>query len=130
MPEIRRTVAELIRFYLAGAVNAAFGFGLYFILIQAGLNLFFAQLLSHLAGMAFNFFMFQRHVFRDATGSVLRYLGTYAANYGLSLPLLAGFHWLGASDVMAGLFTIIAASVVNYVMLRLFVFKRHAPDLR
>src|SRR6516165_8812796 len=87
-------LGEMIRFYQAGLVNTAFGFGLYTLFVYLGMNLFAAQLSSHACGMVFNYFTFQKHVFRSSNPKIFRYISSYAVNYFVSLALLAGFHRL------------------------------------
>jgi len=52
---------EIIRYYQAGALNAAFGYGLYVGLVWLGLGMYAAQLVAHLLGVAFNYFTYSRH---------------------------------------------------------------------
>ena len=120
------TLHELWRFYKVGVLNTAFGYGLYFVLLTVGLNLYVAQVIAHVAGMVFNFFMFKRHVFEGTTASVRNYIATYAVNYVVSAALLAVFHRLLGSPKIDGLLAIIGASIINYLMLRTFAFKRPA----
>jgi putative flippase GtrA len=122
----RATLLELWRFYKVGVLNTAFGYGLYYLLLTVGLNLYVAQVVAHVAGMTFNFFMFKRHVFEGTRASVRNYIATYAVNYLVSAALLATFHRILASPKIDGLLAIVGASLINYVMLRTFAFKRPA----
>jgi putative flippase GtrA len=114
------------RYYIAGIVNMAFGFGLYAVLVRAGLNIFVAQLISHLAGMAFNYFTYSRHVFQDSGPAKTRFLGAYAINYVLSVGSLAVLARFLASPYLAGLVSVIAVSLVNFFLLKHLVFKTPA----
>ena len=115
---------EIFRFYQAGAVNAAFGFALYALLVWLGLGMYAAQILAHLLGIAFNYFTYSRHVFRDAGPAKLRFLLSYAVNYLISLASLALVSIVVHSPYLAGLAAIVITSVVNYGMLRYLVFIR------
>lgn len=115
---------EFVRYYQAGALNAAFGFGCYAALVAAGMNLFVAQIAAHVAGVAFNYVTYSRHVFRDAAPAKARFLGSYAINYLVSLGFLAVFAQAVASPYAAGLLAILAASLVNYFALKHLVFAR------
>lgn len=115
------------RYYGVGVINTAFGYGSYALLVTAGLNLYAAQLIAHLMGMCFNYFMFRRHVFRGTEARIVSYILAYAGNYALSLALLALFAHFAASAYLAGLAATICASLLNYFVLKFLVFRRSAP---
>ena len=62
-------IGQLIRFYQAAAINTAFGYGTYALLVFAGANLYVAQIVAQVLGVTFNYFVYSRHVFRDRQGS-------------------------------------------------------------
>ena len=117
---------ELLRYYSTGLVNLAFGLGCYMLLVWAGLNTFAAQLLSHVIGMAFNYFTYSRHVFRDTAPAKARFVLSYAVNYGVNLAILAVVAQFVKSPYAAGFVTALIASVVNYFALKFFVFRKPA----
>lgn len=119
---ISRRVWELIRYYQAGAVNAAFGYGLYVALVWAGLNPYAAQLTAHVLGVGFNYFTYSRHVFRDSGPSKLRFSLSYVVNYVISLIFLALVSLVIKSPYAAGLAAIVLTSAVNYLILKRMVF--------
>ena len=90
LPLSRARLVEIWRYYQAGLLNAGFGFGAYALLVWLGLNIFVAQILSHLAGTLFNYLTYSRHVFRDAPPAKLRFGLSYMGNYLLGLAALAG----------------------------------------
>jgi putative flippase GtrA len=112
----------LIRYYQAGMVNLAFGYGLYAGLIALGLSAYPAQALSHMLGMAFNYVTYSRHVFRNAGPAKLRFVASYAVNYVLSLATLAGLKQAMANDYLAGLLAAVIVSVINFAALKYLVF--------
>jgi putative flippase GtrA len=105
-------------------INTAFGLGLYFLLVYIGLNIFVAQLISHFTGVVFNYFMFTTHVFKGHKANIVAYVASYGLNYLLGLGLLAGYHLMVRSPYLAGFLATFTASVINYVMLKVFVFRR------
>ena len=119
-----RRLTELWRSGQAGAVNAAFGFGAYSLLVLCGLNIFVAQIIATLLGTAFNYLTYSRHVFRDARPAKLRFALAYLFNYGVSVAALALFSRLFASPYLAGFLTIGLTAAINYVALKLLVFRR------
>ncbi|OYY76197.1 MAG: hypothetical protein B7Y43_15980 [Sphingomonas sp. 28-62-20] len=113
---------ELVRFYQAALVNAAFGFGLYLIFIRMGLNIYLAQILSHVMGMAFNYFTYSHHVFRGAAPAKLRFAATYTINYFIGLGLLFIGSYFIKSPYLLGFIILVLVSVINYIFLKNIVF--------
>ncbi|MFT4026847.1 MAG: GtrA family protein [Novosphingobium sp.] len=119
----RARFAELRRYYLMGVLNTTFGLGAYALLVAAGLNMFVAQLISHLSGMAFNYLTYSRHVFRDAAPAKARFVLSYGVNYLLGLAALWAISRVITSPYLAGLLSAVLVSVVNYFALKLLVFR-------
>ena len=117
-------MTTFLRYYQAGIVNAAFGFGCYAFLVWGGVNIFAAQLFAHLLGMAFNYANYSRHVFRDAAPSKVRFVLSYAVNYVVGLACLALIARFIASPYLVGLLALIATSFINYFALKHLVFVR------
>jgi putative flippase GtrA len=115
-------VGELWRYYQAGLINMAFGFSLFAILVAAGLNIYAAQVISHVLGVIFNYFTYSRHVFRDAGPSKFRFIISYGVNYLLSAGMLAATTILIKSPYIAGLVVVITVSLINYFALKHIVF--------
>lgn len=125
--QLRRSgLMEIVRYYQAGVVNTLFGLGCYALLVRLGLNMYVAQLVAHLLGMAFNYITYSRHVFRSAGSAKLRFLISYAVNYLLSVGILALLANLIASPYIAGALTTFLVSIVNFFVLKLVVFRARA----
>ena len=118
----------LIRYYGVGLVNAGVGYGLYAAFVALMKNIYAAQLTAHIIGMTFNYMMFRAHVFRGAVPSVPRYIAAYAVNYLLGLTFLYAFHRVVPSPYLAGFLSLVAVSVINYFVLRKFVFLQPAAQ--
>ena len=114
---------RLLRYYQAGVINTAFGYGCFAALVALGMNIYGAQITAHLAGMAFNYVTYSRYAFRGQRPSMTRYLGSYGVNYLLSLGALAALTHVGISAYVAGLGTIVVVSLVNYFVLKAFVYR-------
>jgi putative flippase GtrA len=114
---------QVWRYYQAGIVNTLFGYGVFALLIWLGVNLFLAQIISHVLGMTFNYFTYSRHAFAGHTTTKTRFFLSYAGNYLLGLATL----WLIAlviqSPYVAGLLTTVIVSVINYFVLKRLVFR-------
>ncbi len=124
MPRIPRpeVLFEVIRYYMAGALNAAFGYGLFAALLWSGLGMYAAQAVAHVLGVAFNYFTYSRHVFRDAPSARMRFVASYGVNYVISLGFLALVSLLVDNAYIAGFAAIVLTSVVNYFILKRLVF--------
>jgi putative flippase GtrA len=121
-----RSIAEwkrILRYYQAGLVNAAFGYGLFAALIAGGLNMYLAQIIAHLIGMAFNYVTYSRYAFRGHTPSLPRFLGAYTGQYALSVTVLAACAALGATPYLAGFGSLVIVSVLNYFVLKKLVYR-------
>lgn len=113
---------EIVRYYQAGALNAAFGFGVYAFLVWLGLGMYVAQLLAHVIGVAFNYVTYSRHVFRDAGPAKRRFVASYVVNYAVSAAFLAAASFVTRSPYVAGLISILLTSLINYFILKRLVF--------
>lgn len=120
----RERLIEVWRYYQAGIVNTAFGLGAYALLVWLGVNMYAAQLISHTAGVAFNYLTYTRHVFRDAAPAKLRFILSYAGNYLMGLAALAGVATVVRSPYLAGLIATVLVSIVNYFILKHWIFQR------
>jgi putative flippase GtrA len=116
------SLTRLWRYYQAGILNTLFGYGIYALLIKAGLWMYAAQLVAQVLGVAFNYFSYSRHVFHDSQASKLRFVMSYGLNYLLALASLAAAAQLIHSPYVAGLAAITFVSLVNYLILKHFVF--------
>lgn len=115
---------QVWRYYQAGLVNTLFGYGLFAALIAAGLNMYGAQAIGHVLGVAFNWFTYSRHAFREAEGSAGRFILSYAVNYILSLITLKAISYTIPNPYAAGLLTVFIVSILNYFILAKFVFRK------
>lgn len=115
---------QIIRYYQAGVVNLAFGYGLYAALVASGMAAYPAQALAHVLGMGFNYVTYSRHVFREAGPAKLRFVLSYALNYLLSVATLAALKQVMANDYLAGFLAAVIVSVINFVALKYLVFRK------
>ncbi|HWU96290.1 MAG TPA: GtrA family protein [Sphingomonas sp.] len=125
MPRLsRERMIELWRYYQAGVVNTLFGLSAYALLVWLGLNMFVAQLVAHVAGVAFNYLTYSRHVFRDARPAKLRFALSYVGNYLIGLATLAAVAQGIRSPYLAGLVAAVLVSILNYFVLKHLIFTR------
>lgn len=116
-------IRGIIRYYQAAIVNTIFGISMYSLLVWLGINLFVAQAISHVMGVAFNYFSYSRHVFTEASPAKLRFIASYAANYFVNLTILAALSHFISSPYIAGIIVVLIVSILNYFMLKHLVFR-------
>ena len=120
--QLLSSAERLWRYYQAGIVNTAFGYGLYAAFVALGFNIYLAQVTAHLLGMTFNYFTYSRHAFRDLDVSKGRFIMSYAVNYLLGLGALWAASQLIASPYLAGFVAVVVVSLLNYLILKNWVF--------
>jgi putative flippase GtrA len=116
----------LWRYYQVGVINTLFGYGLFAAFVWIGLNLYVAQVLAHIVGMGFNYISYSRHVFSNAVPARGRFVLAYGFNYLIGLACLAIASLIVRSPYLAGIFSIIASSLINFFVLRHLVFWEQA----
>lgn len=122
-----RDVSEwkrLIRYYQAGVINTAFGYGLYALFVWLGLNVYLAQVIAHVLGVIFNYVTYSRHTFRGETASKTRFVASYGVNYLFSVAFLWLFEQFIPSPYISGLLSVVVVSVINFFILKTLVFSR------
>lgn len=112
------------RYYQAGVVNTLFGYGLFVVFVRLGLNIYVAQIISHVLGVVFNYFTYSRYAFADHTASKRRFVASYVGNYFLGLAALAALARIFASPYLAGFLSTLFVSLINYFVLKRLVFAR------
>lgn len=120
------SIERLWRYYQAGIINTAFGYGLYALFVSLGLNMYLAQIVAHLLGMAFNYVTYSRHAFHDSDVSKARFVASYAVNYLLGLGALWAISQLISSPYLAGFIAVAIVSLTNYFVLKHWVFTPRA----
>lgn len=113
----------LFKYYQAGIVNTAFGYGAFSLLVWMGLNIYLAQVIAHVSGVVFNYLTYSRYTFSDYRASKRNFVLSYAVNYLLNLAVLWALNQVIRSPYLAGFITIIVVSIINYVVLRRYVFR-------
>lgn len=114
---------QLARYYVAGVINLMFGYLLFAGLVWLGLQVFVAQAVGYVLGVIFNYVTYSRIAFTGKQGGKVSFVASYVVNYLISVVFL----WLALkvfpSPYLAGLVVTIAVSLVNYLVLRKWVFR-------
>jgi putative flippase GtrA len=116
---------EVLRFGIAGAVNTAFGFGVYSGLVLLGMGPALALLLATVAGAFFNFLTFGGFAFRALDARRLpRFLVAYGLIYLLNLAMLEGLRAAtGLGPILAQLACLVVVAPTAYLVLKAKVFQ-------
>lgn len=111
------------RFLVVGAVNTLFGYGVFFVLLRAGLAPTAALAFATIIGVLFNFVTTGRVVFETAEASRLwRFLGVYGLVFLLNAALLDAAIRLGVAAAIAQALLLLPCVALSYVLNRAFVF--------
>ena len=119
---------QLWRYYQVGIVNTGFGYGMFALFLKLGLNMYVAQICAHILGVAFNYFSYSRHVFKDSETSKPRFILSYAFNYLLGLATITAASLFIHSPYIAGIISIVFSSLANYFVLKNLVFFQKAAQ--
>ena len=122
----RARIVEIWRYYQAGIINTAFGLAIYSLFVWLGMNIFLAQLLAQVIGVAFNYFTYSNHVFPTAGPAKLRFMLSYVVGYFVALGTLALVARFVRSPYLAGAISALIVSVINYFVLKNLVFRTRA----
>jgi putative flippase GtrA len=119
---------EAVRFLIAGAVNTAFGFGIYSGLVLLGVAVPVSLLIATVVGVLFNFLTFGAFAFRQLDARRLpRFLVAYGLIYLFNLALLEGLRMAtGLKPIPAQLACLVVVAPIAYLILKSKVF-RNAP---
>lgn len=112
---------QLVRFGMAGLMNAGFGYLAFAALLLAGAGALAALVVATVAGVAFNFQTSRRLVFRSR-GRVWRFIAVYASAFAFNWVALRALASFGLSDLLAQALLTLPVAAVSFVGQRLFVF--------
>ena len=118
---------KLWRYYQVGVVNTVFGYTVFAALIKLGVNIYVAQIISHIVGATFNYITYSRYVFAGNKSSLLSYALAYIFNYATSAIVLLLTHHMLSSPYLCGMIATVVASIINYFALKI-VFRWKASD--
>jgi putative flippase GtrA len=116
---------KIIRFFLVGGLNTAFGYGLFALLIYMGLHYVLASFICTILGIIFNFKTIGSLVFNNKDNMfIFKFLGVYGINYVLGILFLAIFKYFGINEYIGGAIIIVPMGLFGYVLFHYFVFNK------
>jgi putative flippase GtrA len=117
----------LARFFIAGSVNALFGWCAYSITILIGVKPWAALVAGNVMGVAFNFLTLGGYAFRDLSLARLpSFFAVYTSLYAINLFGLHAISLWIAQPIWAQLILTPPMALLSFVLLSYFVFPRSA----
>jgi putative flippase GtrA len=124
MTAMRRTQSQFVKFLAVGALNTAFGYGIYAMLIWFGLRPFLAVGLGTVLGVLFNFQSTGWLIFGNARPALFwRFVLVYVFNYFVNIAALSlTMSQLGLNAYLAGAVMLLPMALLTFILQRKFVF--------
>lgn len=116
--------ALFARFVAVGILNTAFGYGVFALLVLAGVWPGAALVGATVAGVAFNFQTTKRLVFRtDGRGQAVRFVASYIAVIAINWVALRVLRSVGVPPLAAQAILALPMAACSFAIQRSFVFQ-------
>lgn len=123
LPERIRPTRRFLHFLLVGALNTAFGYGVFVACLWLGMHYAIAGAISTVLGVLFNFKSTGRLVFRSTGNRRLpHFVAVYAIIYLVNVLALGVMLQFGIPEWLGGLILLLPSAILSYVLNRQFVF--------
>lgn len=114
---------QFLRFVLVAALNTAFGYGIYALLIYFSVHYTLAVVISTIAGVIFNFKTYGTLVFNSRKNNlILRFILVYVFLYLVNISGIAMFEYWGVSNYYGGMIMLVPVGVLGFLLNKKFVF--------
>jgi putative flippase GtrA len=112
-----------LRFVIVGSVNTSFSYGVYALLLWAGLPFILANLGSLVLGILFSFRTQGRLVFGSRDNRrFFHFVVCWGMIWVVNILLIAGLIQLGFDAYLAGLLALLPVTALSYLVQKLIVF--------
>lgn len=123
----RDTAIQFIKFGIVGVSNTAIGLGTYYLFLYFGCHYMVANVLSWLISVFNAYFWNNRYVFKNEVAWIRALVKTYLS-YGFSflggcLCLYVLVEWMGVSDKIAPLLTLLLTIPMNFLLNKFWTFR-------
>lgn len=123
----RETAIQFVKFGIVGVSNTAIGLGTYYLFLYLGCHYMVANVLSWLISVFNAYFWNNRYVFKNEVAWIRALVKTYLS-YGFSflagcLCLYALVEWMGISDKIAPLLTLLLTIPMNFLLNKFWTFR-------
>jgi putative flippase GtrA len=114
---------RFLSFLMVGALNTAFGYSCFSLLVFTGIHRSLALFLTTVLGIMFNFKTTGRLVFRsDDNSRIIRFIAVYGVVYLINLAVLEVLVRIGISVYLAGALLLLPSAAITFLLQRSFVF--------
>ncbi len=113
----------ILRFGLAGVFNTGFSYIAFALTLLVGANAMLAVIVSGIAGIALNYQVARRLVFRSP-GRAFRFFLVYIIALGINWVGLTSFRTYGFGDMLSQAMLALPIAAISFIGQRLFVFGR------
>lgn len=115
---------RFLLFLVVGVANAAFGYGLFAVLIYFKVHYSLASLISTILGVLFNFKSTGIIVFKNKNNLLIfRYFLAYGICYLLGLLFLFITNYFNISNYIAAALWLFPGAVISYFLMKAMVFR-------
>lgn len=122
-----RTGIQFARFLVVGAVNTAFGYGVFAGLVLLGVGATIALIAAYVVGVPFNFLTTGRFVFKPSGARAFaRFVAAYGLVYLFNLGLFELLRLAGAGPLVAQALCLPPVAVFSFLLFKLHVFRERA----
>ena len=119
-----KTSIQFIKFLFVGAINTAFGYGVFAAMVLGGVAPMPALVMTYVVGILFNFVTTRRYVFgRTGSSTFVRFVASYVAIYFFNLGLYQLLAVAGATPLVAQAICLPLVAVFSFVLFKFQVFR-------
>ena len=121
--------APFLRFLVVGALNSAFGYSVFAVLVKSGLHYSSALFLATVVGMLFNYKTTGRLVFQSRVkGLLLRFVGVYVFLYAVNVAAMKLLLVNGVGTLVSGAALLLPMAGLSYILNKNLVFYHAQND--
>lgn len=114
---------NLVRFFLVSALNTAFGYGMFALMIAIGLHYSLAAFIGTILGILFNFKTIGILVFKDPNNRLIfKFFIVYGITYLANVGFLAVLKYFGMDIYLAGAVLLIPVGLLAFFLNKKLVF--------
>ncbi|MDQ7062031.1 MAG: GtrA family protein [Sulfurimonas sp.] len=115
---------QIISFLLVGIINTIVGYSLYALFIYLGFSYILSVLFATILGVLFNFKTIGKFVFKSKSdNAILKFILVYSIVFVVNIVIIKIFKGYEFNDYLSGLFAIIPASAISFILNKYYVFK-------
>lgn len=126
---LKKLVAQFMKFGLVGVSNTLISLGCYYILVYFGCHYLLANTVGFVISVCNSYFWNSRYVFKDkkersGVRAFMKVFCSYGVSFCLSSVLMVVFvQLLGISEYLAPILRLVFTIPLNFVMNKLWAFK-------